>query len=273
MSVELVASGGNGLTGPTFNAQTNTLHVTSTASGDVLQLGEDGSLKTVFTTGGAPSAVSFDSEGGALACDLAHQCILRRTPAGELSSLATEYEAQGFKGPSAIAVDSKANIFFCDSGPLGETTLSKPEGSVFCISSEGSLLLPLVHQSLAHPCALALSPSEEVIYVAEMLSNRILRLTQAPKGVFHCSVFYQCAGGVGPSGIACDSKGNLYVSRYEVSGADATGLVSVLSSSGKLISEVVLPAPELTGIVIDPSGAFLYVTENSTSSVYRFGAL
>ena len=35
------------------------------------------------------------------------------------------FRVQGkqLKGPSALSIDSRGNMFFCDSGPLGETTL------------------------------------------------------------------------------------------------------------------------------------------------------
>jgi hypothetical protein len=50
------------------------------------------------------------------------------------------------------------------------------------------------------------------------MSNRIIRYFQKPEGVYHGSVFYQLSGSVGPSAIACDKKGNIYVAQYEVSG-------------------------------------------------------
>ena len=148
-----------------------------------------------------------------------------------------------FKGPSALALDSASNIFFCDSGPLGETTLQRPKGSVFMISAEGQLLQPLVLESLAHPCALALAPDEGALYVAEMMQNRLLRLVQKPAGAWHCSVFFQFSGRVGPSGIAVDQNGNLFVSRYDVatSAGPTAGVVSVISPEGKLLSELRCP--------------------------------
>lgn len=55
-------------------------------------------------------------------------------------------------------------------------------------------------------------------YVAEMMENRILRFFQQPAGVFHGSVFYQMSGSVGPSSIALDSTGSLYIGQYDVKG-------------------------------------------------------
>jgi hypothetical protein len=55
-------------------------------------------------------------------------------------------------------------------------------------------------------------------YVAEMMTNRILRFFQQPEGVYHGSVFFQLSGGVGPAELAIDQQGSLYVGQYETRG-------------------------------------------------------
>lgn len=54
--------------------------------------------------------------------------------------------------------------------------------------------------------------------MAELLANRIVRFVQRPANVYHMSVFYQFSGRMGPSAIAIDEDGNLYVARYDFSG-------------------------------------------------------
>jgi len=177
---------------------------------------------------GAPAGLWYE-EGVLYVCDISMQGVLRYEYAnGSLTELVKEYEAKLFKGPSAIVIDKAGNVFFLDAGPLGETTLQSPKGSAFQITADAQLLQPLALECLAHPSALAL----------------------------------------GPSGIACDAQGNLYVCQYDLAAAASTGRVSVISSGGKLLREIEIPAPELTGIVINPEGSMLYVTEASTSSVY-----
>ena len=55
-------------------------------------------------------------------------------------------------------------------------------------------------------------------YVAELMNNRILRYFQKPEGVYQGSVFYQISGSIGPSSIAVDGNGNLYVGQYDLRG-------------------------------------------------------
>ena len=81
-------------------------------------------------------------------------------------------------------------LFFTDSGPMGETSLENPTGSIFAIDLTVSMLKPIVYGKLAHPSGLAMSPSENVLYVAETLNNRILRIVVHSSGVYHSSVFH-----------------------------------------------------------------------------------
>ena len=93
-------------------------------------------------------------------------------------------------------------LFFTDSGPLGESSLENPTGSIFAIDLGVSMLKPIVYGKLAHPCGVALSPSENILYVAETLNNRILRVVIHSSGVYHTSVFHQFSGRLGPTALA-----------------------------------------------------------------------
>jgi hypothetical protein len=62
----------------------------------------------------------------------------------------SDYEGKPFCGPNSLAFDRAGNLFFTDSGPLGETSLEKPRGSVFCVEVADQLLKPLAFQVLAH---------------------------------------------------------------------------------------------------------------------------
>lgn len=81
-------------------------------------------------------------------------------------------------------------LFFTDSGPLGESSLENPTGSIFAIDLGVSMLKPIIYGKLAHPCGIAISPSENILYVAETLANRILRVVIHSSGVYHTSVFH-----------------------------------------------------------------------------------
>ncbi|CAE7896422.1 unnamed protein product, partial [Symbiodinium sp. KB8] len=61
--------------------------------------------------------------------------------------------------------------------------------------SQGTQILrPIALDCLAHPSSVAPSKDGSVVYVAEMLKNRVLRFIQKPKGVYISSVFIQLSG-------------------------------------------------------------------------------
>ena len=83
-----------------------------------------------------------------------------------------------------------------------------------------------------------------------------LHTPQRPAGVYHYSVFRQFAGGVGPTALACDSSGRLYVARFELRTCQGTGSVDVINPDGSLEESIAIPAPEVSGLCISPAGDF-----------------
>ncbi len=176
------------------------------------------------------------------------------------------------QGPHSAAIDSAGNIFFTDSGPFGETSLLEPNGSVFTVTGEGNnrILRPLALERLAYPAGVAIGPKEACIFVAEQAANRVLRFAQKPAGVWHCSVFHQFSGRLGPSSLCWDDARNLlFVARPDFADLAEKGTVSVLTAEGALVKDIVVPGPEITGITLNPEGTHLIIAESTTNTVHR----
>ncbi|DAZ98825.1 TPA: hypothetical protein N0F65_000981 [Lagenidium giganteum] len=228
----------------------------------------------VTFTGGEPNGAQVDTQGRIHIADCGHAAVLRVDDSGQPGLLVKAYEDRTFRGPSSVAICENGSIYFTDSGPLGETTLEKPRGSVFCIaaSSNGSQLLrPVILDALAHPCGLAASEDGKVMFVAELMQNRVLRIVQRPPNAHHVSVFYQFSGGMGPSCVVVDAHNILYVGHYDFAGSSAStyGKISVISSDGSFLHTLEVPAPEISGLCLSADQTFLYVTEVSTNCIYK----
>ena len=196
------------------------------------------------------------------------------------------YESMPLKGPGSV-IYSRTNraLIFSDCGLSGMTSLNEGKGSVFLYDFENDLLRPLLLNCLAGPVDICYDDTNDILYVAELYKNRVLRLVQNPIGVFHCSVFHQFSGRFGPNALAIDRIGNLYVSRYEfptiqkkgdkpgdrVPGAD--GLISVLNKDGIQVQELVITGmPEINGMCISKEKNrehYLYFTTKSFSGVLK----
>ncbi|KAL4117195.1 hypothetical protein PRIC2_012640 [Phytophthora ramorum] len=256
-----------------FVDTSNCIHYVSAGTGEVLRYTPPDVHTAVVFSGGEPQGAQFDHRGRLHVSDCAHAAILRVDDAAQPGVMVKAYEDRAFRGPNGIAFTQDDALLFTDSGPLGDTTLEKPRGSVFCIASSpsgGQVLRPLVMEALAHPWGIAVSPQTGAIFVAETMQNRIVRLQQRPSNAYHTSVFYQFAGGMGPSGVVCGADGTLYVGHYDFAGGSAShGKISVLSSDGILKQTMGIPGTEITGVCLSINEEYLIVTEASTNSIHR----
>jgi len=221
---------------------------------------------------GQPCGLGMMPNGDLYVCDMAHGAVLIVGKDGNKSKVVSEYEKQDLKGPSSITLDSKGTMYFTDSGPLGESTLDKPTGSVFCVdgTQKSQLLRPIAFECLAHPSGVVVSPDGNAVFVCETLRNRVLRFVQRPAGVWICGVFCTFSGGLGPTAIACHGKNSeydLYIARADLPG-HGRGVISVVTSNGTFKPDIVMPAPELSGVTVSHDGSTLYVTEKSSGSIF-----
>jgi len=270
-AVDIILHAGKGLQCPVFD-ETEQLHMLSFGNGGILvqaEEGEDEAVAEVHNTGGQPSGLAFQG-GQAFVADQAHAAILALDGDGEHSTVVNEYEGKAFKGPHSIAFDTAGVMYFTDSGPLGETSLQHPHGSVFTVGTD-ELLRPVAHECLAHPTGLALSPGDAALYVCETLANRLLRFVQKPPGVYHMSVFYQFSGRLGPVAVACDHQrgGLLYVARFDFEHCAEDGCISVLSPEGAHIRDITVGGAEVSGLTISPDGDVLLVTDSANNTLTR----
>jgi len=171
-----------------------------------------------------------------------------------------------------VLSEKNNSLFFTDSGPLGESSLENPCGSLYAIDLSVSMLKPIIFGKLAHPCGVALNPSENALYVAETLANRILRVAIHSSGVYHTSVFHQFSGRLGPTALSVSPTGKLYVARFDFTECSKNGFISVLSTeSGALEEELLVQdCSEITGLYFSKvQEDILYATESSTNSLLK----
>ena len=258
---------------PTEDSEGNLFAVST--NGDVYQVNE-GQMEVAFSTGGQPTGLVFDQHGSSFIADQAHQAILSQTVTDnriEITPVIKDFDGHALKGPNSMVLSEKNNLlFFTDSGPLGESSLETPCGSIFAIDLSVSMLKPVIFGKLAHPCGVALSPNENALFVCETLKNRILRVVIHSSGVYHTSVFHQFSGRLGPTAIAVAPNGNLYVARYDFSECSKNGVISILNSeTGVCESELsVQDASEITGLFFSRvQEDILYATESSTNSLLK----
>jgi sugar lactone lactonase YvrE len=279
-AIQLVAHHDIPVTSPVFSANGELMTISIT--GEIFRYTGVESVDGVQVdswgnSSGQPAGLAMD-QASAYVCDAAHQAIFRiaRVEADdgvrqEVEPYVRDYEGQALLGPNSLTISKDTGmIFFTDSGPMGETSLSNPKGSVFAIHGTTQLLIPLTLQSLAHPAGIALSPEGTCLYVAETCKNRVLRYVRRPTNVWHMSVFHQLSGRFGPSAICCASNGDVYIAHFDFGDERSeNGRILVLDQEGEVTAIMSVPGPEITGLCLTPDESFLIITESTTASVYR----
>ena len=145
-----------------FVDQENNLFYLLQDTGEVIAIDPSGETERIHCTNGQPSGAAFDEQGILYISDFAHGAVLAIHEAGndQQEFVVGVYEDVPLKGPHSIVAGSNGNLYFTDSGPLGETSFQKPEGSLFVISNSpsGQILKPISLGNLAGPTGIAVSP-------------------------------------------------------------------------------------------------------------------
>ena len=294
------------LSGPREDSKQN-MFVCSKA-GEIIKFNEKGEYSIILSLTGQPNCIAFDfteemeNENSSknikvnddtkldtyYFTDIANSVIYCKRPNSEKPEvIIRDYEGNPLLGPTSLVLNTEDNsLLFCDGGNFESTSLSNPKGGVYYVELESRTTRPIIEKCLAYPADIIFEPIIGTGYIAETFSNRILRITENPQGIFHTSVFYVFNGRVGPTAITNDDQGNIYVSRFEYQKEDKSvnGLISVINKDGDLVGELELPKMcEITGMfipkkLIDESkemdnnpktNVYLYFTEKNFNGVKR----
>ena len=225
--------------------------------GELLSFNEDGNYSTFLTLGGMPKCIAFGPSNNSIyIADLMNKVVYEKPVEKdkEVNFIFKDYCGVSLKGPTSL-VRSKDDdyIITTDAGHFGSSTINNTGGSIYLYDINNNVLKPIILNTLAYPCDIYHDKEDDIFYVCEMLNNRILRLVQNPKGVFHSSVFYTFNGKLGPSAITLDEIGNIYVARSDFFNGNKNnnGIISIITKEGMLVGEIIVEGfSEINGLLI-----------------------
>src|SRR5262249_45373697 len=119
-----------------------------------------------------PGGIAFGRAGPLYGCQELSRRIVRFNPDGSASLLATLVDERLHNLPTSLAIDSRGRIWFCDSrSPLRTSgPLIYPQNdlqSVLLLEQKTTWTLRRLATDLDAPRAIALSPDERTLYVAD----------------------------------------------------------------------------------------------------------
>lgn len=149
--------------------------------------------------------------------------------------------------PNDLAITAQGLLYASD------PDWDKGTGQLWKVGLDGQTTL--LGDNMGTTNGIEVSPGDNYLYVNESVQKRIWRYELLDDGSLANKRLFHQFDDFGLDGMRCDSKGNLYVTRY------GKGTVAVLSTEGKLINEVALHGKNPTNIAFGgKDGKLVHVT-------------
>jgi gluconolactonase len=246
---------------PCFDRAGN-LFVVDIPHGRIFRVSPQAEWSLVTEYAGEPNGLAFHPDGRLFVADYRNGLVSVDVVTGKVTPELTRRNAESFKGLNDLIFARNGDLYFTDQGQTG---LHDPTGRVFRLRENGRL--DCLIDNGPSPNGLALSPDEDVLFVAMTRDNAVWRVplmrdgTVAKVGRF-CS-FY---GVGGPDGMAMDVAGNLLVAHVSL------GTVFAINPDGEVIARFRSSAGKATTNIawggVERKQAF--VTESATASLLTF---
>lgn len=185
----------------------NNLYVADIPWGRIFRIDPQGGWSLVVEYDGEPNGMKFLDGETLLITDYKNGLVKLDLASGRTLPLLERRNSERFKGVNDLILDSAGNIYFTDQGQSG---LHDPSGRLYRLRPSGQLDLLL--NNVPSPNGVALSPDEQVLYLAVTRGNCVWRVPLLSDGsVAKVSQFFTSYGPSGPDGLAVDQEGRLLV--------------------------------------------------------------
>lgn len=247
----------NNIEGPAFDEDGNLYVVNYQKDGTIGLVDRDGNVSNFVTLpeGSIANSIKFNSNGDMLLADFAGHNILKVDMKTKQISVFAHND--NFNQPNDICINRKDQLFASD------PNWAKSTGKLWRIERDGQTIL--LDSAMGTTNGIVLSPDENVLYVNESVQRKIWRFDVDEMGDLSNKTLFAEFDDHGFDGMKCDTKGNLYVTRY------GKGTIAVLSPEGKLIREVELQGKNCSNLVFGgEDNKTVYVTLQDTKGMERF---
>jgi gluconolactonase len=218
------------------------------------------------------NGLTLDAQGRLVACAGVGRRVVRYEPDGGLTVLADRFEGQRLNSPNDVIVDRAGRIWFTDPCYGDRSTMELDHDSVYRLdpAAGGAFTITRVTSDTIRPNGLALSPDEDVLYVAESppspLGRRELRAypVLADGSLGAPRVLHDFGANRGIDGMRVDAAGAIVAA----CGWDRGGpgpRIAVFSPAGTVLAEHPVPHSPTNCTFGDADGQALYVTDYTGS--------
>jgi gluconolactonase len=242
-----------------FFTNDGALWLTDVPYGRIFRVDPDGTWRIAYHYEGEPHSMRFDTDGRPMIVDYSLG-LIKLGEASEVETVAGSRDHK-FMGLSDMCFAPDGSLWFTDSG---RTSLSDPSGRVYVRRPNGNIRLVL--SNVPYSNGIAISHDGSIVYVAATRANQVWQFsaTLPDDGPPMVGVFQHLSGGLGPDGLAVNTKG-----WHAVAQAQA-GRAYVFDALGDPLAVVHLPEGLwTTSVAFHPaSPTKLIITEAQFGVVY-----
>lgn len=247
----------SGIEGPAFDKKGNLYVVNFGKEGTIGIVKPDGSagLFINLPEGSTANGIKFDSKGNMYLADYTGHNVLKVDM--KTRAVSTYVHDDRFNQPNDIIVNKKDQFFASDPNWRAGT------GQLWRIDAGGKAVLLAADMGTTN--GIALSPDEQILYVNESVQRKIWAFDVDASGNISGKRLFAEFTDFGFDGMACDGKGNLFVTRH------GKGTIAILSPEGKLVREVQLKGKRCSNLVFGgKNGKTVYVTMQDRGAIEKF---
>ena len=243
--------------GPAFDKKGNLYVVNFRRDGTVGIVKPNGSVSLFvdLPEGSTANSVKFDSKRSMYLPDFTGHNILK---VDMKTKAVTQYvHDDRFNGPNDIIINKRDQIFATDPDWKSRT------GQLWRIDVGGRPVL--LASNMGTTNGIALSPNEKTLYVSETIQAKVWAFDVDEGGNISNKRLLAEFPDFWVDGMACDNKGNLFVTRYN------KGVIAILSPEGKQLREVELKGKKCSNLVFGGrKGRTVYVTLQDRKGMEKF---
>ncbi len=269
--LEHLASGFSWAEGPVWNFESGYLTFSDVIGNEMYRYDDSGGVQAYRSPSNHSNGQTIDTAGNLIACEHQTRRITRETADGT-ETLVDGYDGKMFNSPNDVVAARDGSLIFTDpaygldkveEGGGGEREM--PFQGVYRLLS-GSHEAELLVDDFVGPNGLALSPNEDILYVADTERSHI-RSFQIGAGweLSDGEVLAEIPseGDEVPDGMKVDVQGNIYCT--------GKGGVWILSPEGDTLAHILVPETAANLAWGDEDARTMYITANS--GLYRIRCL
>lgn len=224
----------SGMEGPATDEKGNLYAVNYGKDGTIGIVRPDGTHAcfVVLPEGSTANGIRFGKDGKMYVADYTGHAILKIDPdTREITRFA--YEPRMYQ-PNDVALSPAGMLYASD------PDWPNKRGQLWMIGPDGTVVL--LESNMGTTNGIEVSPDGKILYVNESAQLKVWAYDICPDGTVSNKRLFHTFEGYGMDGMRCDSRGNLYLCRYD------KGTVAVLSPDGKCLREIRLRGKQPSNI-------------------------